>query len=101
VNVAKAGSAVAIRFSLTGYQGMDILAAGAPGSQAVSCAGSAAHDAMEEAVMAGGSALRYDAASDRYQYVWKTDTAWACSCRQFVLALADGSEYSASFRFTK
>jgi hypothetical protein len=28
-------------------------------------------------------------ASDRYRHVWRTDMAWACSCRQFVLALAD------------
>jgi Concanavalin A-like lectin/glucanases superfamily len=101
VNVAKAGSSVPVKFSLTGYQGMDVLAAGSPGSQAVSCNDSASLDTVEQTATAGGSSLAYDAASDRYIYVWKTEKAWSGSCRQLLLRLADGSVHTASFRFAR
>lgn len=101
VNVAKAGSSVPVKFSLTGYQGMDVLAAGGPGSQVVSCDASASVDTVEQSATAGGSALSYDAASDRYVYVWKTERAWSGSCRRFLLRLADGSVHTASFRFAR
>jgi CheY-like chemotaxis protein len=42
-------------------------------------------------VNAGGSNLTYDASSDTYTYIWKTDKAWKGTCRQFVLGLKDGS----------
>jgi Concanavalin A-like lectin/glucanases superfamily len=101
LNVAKAGSSVPVKFSLTGYQGMDILASGSPGSQAVSCNDSVSPDTIEQTATAGASGLTYDAASDHYIYVWKTDKAWSGSCRQFLLRLADGSLRTASFRFAK
>jgi hypothetical protein len=84
VNAAKAGSSVLVKFSLNGYQGMDVLAAGAAGSHAVACDESASLDSLEQTATAGGSGLSYDAASDRYVYVWKTEKAWAGSCRRFV-----------------
>jgi len=37
VNVAKAGSAVPVKFSLDGYSGMDILEVGYPKSQQIAC----------------------------------------------------------------
>lgn len=101
LNAVKAGSAVPVKFSLTGYQGMDILAAGSPSSQAVTCSTSAPVDTLELTSTAGSSSLSYDATSDRYNYVWKTDKAWAGTCRQLNVALADGSVHSATFKFAK
>jgi hypothetical protein len=100
-NVAKAGSAVPIKFSLNGNQGLAILAAGYPVSQSMACNTSATSDAVEETVTAGISGLSYDTATDQYTYVWKTQKPWAQSCRRLVLKLNDGSEHTADFGFQK
>jgi hypothetical protein len=52
-----------------------------------------------ETVTSGDSALTYDAATDTYTYVWKTQKSWAGTCRDFVLTLSDGSVHTASFEF--
>lgn len=99
VNILNAGQAVPIKFSLGGYQGLNILAAGYPISSPIACDASAPGDVIEETVNAGGSSLSYDAVTDRYTYVWKTNKAWKGACRMFVLKLSDGSEHYAKFRF--
>jgi hypothetical protein len=58
-------------------------------------------DAIESTVTAGGSSLTYDALTDTYTYVWKTEKAWANTCRQFILGLSDGSSHRAVFQFKK
>lgn len=100
INTVNAGRAIPIKFSLNGYQGLDIFTAGYPASVAVTC-GTSAEDAIEQTVTAGGSSLSYDAATDQYTYVWKTDKAWANTCRTLVLKLSDGSYYRANFKFKK
>ena len=40
-------------------------------------------------------------ADGQYNYVWKTDKAWAGSCRQLQLKFADGSTQVANFVFRK
>jgi hypothetical protein len=100
LNVMKAGTAVPVKFSVGGDRGLNILAAGAPTSSAVPCLG-ATPDVVEQTVAAGASSLSYDAASDTYNYVWKTQKAWAGSCRQFVLGLDDGTVHTALFDFRK
>lgn len=98
LNIVKAGSAIPVKFSLDGYQGMNIFADGYPASGAVTC-GSTTEDAIEQAVTAGSSTLSYNADTDQYVYVWKTDKAWANTCRVLVVKLNDGSYYRASFKF--
>ena len=49
--------------------------------------------------MAGSSSLSYDATTDTYIYVWKTDRAWRNTCRQLVVKLSDGTTRTANFRF--
>jgi len=100
-NVAKAGSAIPIKFSLGGDQGLAIFAAGYPISQPIACNNATPSDAVEETATANASGLTYDAASDRYTYVWTTQKTWASSCGRFVLKLNDQSEFSADFGFTK
>lgn len=99
INVAKAGSAIPVKFSLGGDQGLQIFEAGYPGSLLTTCDSSAPLDAVEETATAGSSALSYDAATDTYTYVWKTKKPWAGTCRQLVVRLADGSVHRANFKF--
>jgi hypothetical protein len=97
----KAGSAIPVRFSLGGNQGLGIFATGSPGSGAIACSATASTDALEETVTAAASTLTYAAGSDRYEYVWKTNKAWAGTCRQLVITFADGSMQRANFKFLK
>ena len=53
---------------------------------------------VTETVTAGGSTLTYDPITGTYHYVWKTDRAWAGTCRRLVLGLDDSSSHSADFR---
>ena len=99
LNQMKAGGAVPVKFSLGGNQGLSIFAAGYPKSQVIACDATADVDGIETTVAAGASALSYDPSADSYGYVWKTDKAWAGTCRQLVLAFADGSVQRASFKF--
>ena len=100
-NVVKAGAAVPAKFNLGGNQGLAILAAGYPKSQPIQCNASSPADPIEETVSAGNSSLTYDASSGQYTYIWKTEKAWANSCRLMTLRLADGAEYTALFQFTR
>jgi hypothetical protein len=99
LNQMKAGAAVPVKFSLGGSFGMSIFASGYPRSQTVACASTAPVDGIEQTVTAGASGLQYDAATGVYSYVWKTDKAWAGTCRQLVLLFADGSTARANFKF--
>ena len=99
LNGAKAGSAVPVKFSLRGNQGLDVFASGYPLARAFACDSGAPFADVEETVAAGASSLAYDAGADRYQYVWKTDPGWAGPCRQLVVRLNDGSEHVANFKF--
>jgi hypothetical protein len=102
VNTAKAGAAVPVKFSLGGDRGPFIFVSGYPKSQPQSCDASAPTDGIET-VTTAGSGLTYDAVSDTYTFVWKTDSSWsrgpAGPCRQLVLRFTDGSTYRANFKF--
>lgn len=100
-NVAKAGSAIPVKFSLGGDKGLQIFYKDYPQSGKIPSDPDAPLDSIEQTLSAGSSSLSYVAASDRYTYVWKTDKAWDGQTRQLVLRLSDGSEYKANFKFTK
>ena len=99
LNIANAGQAVPVKFSLSGNKGLNIFAAGYPASGEVACDASEPGSVIEETVSAGGSSLSYDATADRYTYVWKTQKAWKGTCRILSLRLTDGSDHFAKFRF--
>jgi len=98
-NEMKAGQAVPLKFSLSGNKGLNIFAAGSPSSIQINCTSGAEIQPVEETVNAGSSSLTYDAASDRYHYVWKTDSSWKNTCRQLNVVLNDGTTHSALFKF--
>jgi hypothetical protein len=99
LNVAKASSAVPVKFSLGGDYGLGIIASGYPRIVKIVCDSAAEQDNIEETLTAGSSSLQYDPLADQYTYVWKTDKAWANTCRQFQLKLIDGTTHVANFKF--
>ncbi|MDQ3982550.1 MAG: PxKF domain-containing protein [Actinomycetota bacterium] len=99
VNLATAGRAVPVKFSLGVGEGLDILNEGHPSSNSIDCMTGAALDAIEETVAPGATELSYDATTNTYTYVWKTDASWAGTCRRFVLGLNDRSRHEAYFKF--
>jgi len=99
VNVANAGRAVPLKFSLNGDQGLDIFAPGSPTSQRVACGSGNPTDGIEETASAGNSMLFYKVETDVYTYVWKTEKSWKNTCREFTMVLTDGTVHTALFRF--
>jgi len=99
LNIATAGSAIPVKFSLGGDQGLAIFAAGYPASSPITCDASDPSATIEETVNAGGSSLSYDANNDQYTYIWKTNKAWRGTCRMLVVGLNDRSQHLAKFRF--
>jgi len=101
LNVVRAGSGIPVKFSLSGDQGLDIFGFGYPVSHGIDCDTSAPLDSVEQTVTAGGSSLSYDAGSDQYVYVWKSEKAWAGTCRRLDVTLVDGTQHVAHFKFAK
>lgn len=99
VNRTNAGQAVPVKFSLGGDEGLDIFESDSPRSQRVDCVSGSPVDDVEQTVTPGESALRYDAGSGRYHYVWKTSKTWGGQCRDLTLAFDDGSSVTARFQF--
>jgi hypothetical protein len=98
-NVAKAGSAIPVKFSLGSNQGLDIFAAAYPKVTTIVCPSSAPFDDIDQTVTASSNSLNYDPATDQYNFVWKTNKAWAGTCRQLVVRLLDGTDHLANFKF--
>ena len=101
ISEVKAGRAIPMKFGLGGDFGLGILPAGSPTSLRVECPSSTPVVAVEPATTAGNGSLSYDAATQNYNYVWKTDPGWAGTCRTFDLTLDDGSSHKATFRFVR
>lgn len=97
LNSVKAGSAIPVKFSLGGNQGMAIFQS-SPASGVIAC-GATDGDAIEETVAAGSSSLQYDAGTGQYLYVWKTEKSWIGQCRILQIKLKDGSSRTALFKF--
>jgi predicted extracellular nuclease len=100
-NLVTAGRAIPVKFTLGGNQGLNIFAAGYPRSEQIPCGASALVEGIEETLTAGGSSLSFDASTGRYIYVWKTDKAWANTCRQLVVKFVEGTTQRANFKFGK
>jgi hypothetical protein len=100
LNVAKAGSAIPVKFSLGGNQGLNIFYNSTyPASQQIDCSSTAPLDTIETTVTAGSSSLSYDSTTGQYTYTWKTNTAWSGTCRALVIRTKFGSFHTADFKF--
>ena len=98
LNAVKPGAAVPFKFSLGANYGLAIFAPGYPNSVPFDCARWMPGTAIDALATAGNSTLTYDAAAGQYIYVWKTEKAWAGTCRQLIVKLADGSTHLARFK---
>ncbi len=99
LNEIKAGSAVPLKFSLDGDHGLEVFVPDSPASQPLDCTLLDPSGELAPVQPAGGSGLTYDAVSDQYTYVWKTEKAWAGTCRVLALQLTDDTVHLAGFRF--
>jgi hypothetical protein len=95
------GKGVPVQFILGGDRGLDIFAAGSPSSVGISCPLSAGTGEVLVTETPGNSGLSYDPLTDTYTYVWKTDKAWAGTCRRLIVAFGDGSVRTADFAFVR
>lgn len=101
VNVAKAGQAIPVKFSLNGYHGLNIFEVGSPKVVRYNCESGALTDVVEQTVTAGQSSLSYDAATDQYVYTWKTQKSWSKTCQELQVLLIDGTMKTAWFSLTR
>jgi hypothetical protein len=97
LNSVNAGKAIPVKFSLSGNKGLNIFAADSPSTVTLNCSDGAASVDVVETVNAGGSSLSFG--GDQYNYVWKTESSWAGTCRQLRVTLNDGSVHIANFKF--
>jgi len=99
-NFVKAGRAIPVKFSLDDYQGgSEIFVLGYPKSVIIDCDSGDLGGTIEGTTTAGSSSLNYDADTDQYTYVWKTEKQWTGSCRQLIVKLIDGTSHVANFKF--
>jgi hypothetical protein len=95
-----AGEPVPVRFSLGGYQGLDVLAPGYPQVAKVDCgAGEEPRGGRPARSVSWHKRLRYRQHS--YIFMWRTERDWSRDCRQFLIELKDGSLHRAEFRFVR
>ena len=99
VNSVRAGGNVPVAFSLSGNQGLT--AVKSVTSDVIACDSAAPVEAIKTTGAGGNSGLQYDASSDQYTSIWKTERVWAGTCRQLQVALADGTSHQASFNLVK
>jgi hypothetical protein len=98
-NIARAGVGIPVHFSLGGDRGLSIFQPGFPSAVETGCDMAVAADRVERQRRTTASELTYSAQRAEYTYMWKTDKAWAGSCRVLVVRFADGSEHRANFQF--
>jgi hypothetical protein len=98
MNVVQAGRSVPIKFSLGGDHGLGIFAADSPSSAPLTPCPLSSATPLEGTAPTAGSALSYDPVSGVYTYAWKTERAWAGTCRELTVRLDDGQERTARFQ---
>jgi pimeloyl-ACP methyl ester carboxylesterase len=101
-NVVNAGRTVPVKYVLRDANGAliaDESSVAALASVAVACEGTAASVLAEDTTAAGSTQVRWDAAAQQFVYNWKTNRAWAGTCRVLELTLNDGTRQAAMFHF--
>ena len=95
-NSIKAGSAVPVKFSLSGFQGDDVVSSAR--TIQVDCATGIPVIGSSRPAPANGGSVQYDAATDTYTYVWKSGRGLKGTCQELALALSDDSGHVAYFQ---
>jgi hypothetical protein len=95
-----AGVSVPIRFELGRGQGLDVVEEGWPQVAEVECGSRAEPSSGEPARHPRWFRdLVFRRRTARYVFLWRTERAWAGTCRQFMLRLKDGTVHRADFEF--
>jgi hypothetical protein len=97
INDANAGSTVPTKFTLSEQGGAPDIAA-VFASQQVSCDTLAPTGPIVPALTPGSREL--ESSGDSYHFNWKTEQAWAGTCRQLIIRLQDVRDPVAYFRFS-
>jgi hypothetical protein len=72
------------------------------GGQANNGVGQEGSGTISASISADGRFVAFSSfATNRYNYVWKTNNAWANTCRQLVLRFKEGTQKIALFKFTR
>jgi extracellular elastinolytic metalloproteinase len=85
LNEFKAGSTIAVQFSLAGNWGNAIFPSGSPSSLQINCTSRAPLSSPSPIA----STLTYDPTKDLYTLAWKTDKSLRGTCRRLSLAFDD------------
>ena len=96
LNEANAGSTVPTKFTLSEQGGAPDIAA-VFASQQVDCGTRAPTGPIVPALTPGSRVLQSE--GNQYSFNWKTDSAWAGTCRQLIIRLQDVTDPVAFFRF--
>ncbi|HET9286378.1 MAG TPA: M36 family metallopeptidase [Gaiella sp.] len=96
LNQANAGSTVPTKFTLSEQGGAPDIAA-VFASQQVDCGTRAPTGPIVPALTPGSRVLQSE--GNQYSFNWKTDSAWAGTCRQLIIRLQDVTDPVAFFRF--
>jgi hypothetical protein len=95
MNDDNAGRSIPVKFSLSGFHGLNIFAQGFPKSQPIDCSTGAP---TGPATPTSSLGLAYEPLTDQYNYTWDTERAWQGTCRQLIVLLRDGTDRRANFR---
>jgi hypothetical protein len=101
LNIVEVGDTVELRFGLSGYQGIDVLAAGSPSFTPQKCNKALHLNKVEQEVRASAARLSYDRVKNHYLYTWKVLKRPVNTCGQIDLRLKDGSSHLLNFKFKK
>jgi|CXWL01.1.fsa_nt_gi beta-lactam-binding protein with PASTA domain len=101
LNVVEVGHIIELRFGLSGYQGMDILAPGSPRFTHKVCNKDLPSNKVEQELKARAGVLNYDRIKNQYVYTWKVLKRPVKTCGQIDIQLKDGSSHLLNFKFKK
>jgi beta-lactam-binding protein with PASTA domain len=99
LNVVEIGHTIELRFGLSGYQGMDVLAAGSPRFTVQACSKILPLNKVEQDVKKRAGILSYNRVKNQYVYKWKIPKRPVNTCGQIDLQLKDGSSHILNFKF--
>ncbi len=100
LNRMQAGATAPAKFRLKDANGAQITttaAVSAISNVGIPCPTGGAVDVLEVSIPVLSSSLKYD--GTQFHYNWKTDKAWANTCRRLTFRMADGKPWSVDFQF--